>query len=282
MSTVQIAQHLSPWALFLQADPVVKTIMAVLVLAPLASWALIVDKLWRFRELRERAVRWRAVLAQPDGLAALSEALAEVPTDPFARVYAAIAAEWERSDAAQVTGTPAARDALKERIGRVAHIATGVEIERLQRGLPLLATVGSVAPFIGLFGTVWGIINAFQGIAATNNTSLAVVAPGISEALFATALGLVAAIPAVVAYNRASGDLGVYANRLGSLAGIVEVELSRALEAGDTRLSRASGTHGANQNDGSARGLSGEPVKYAEHAEHAVAFATGGAAARGA
>lgn len=279
MSTVQIAQHLSPWSLFLQADPVVKTIMAVLVLASLASWAVIADKLWRFRELRERASRWGAALAQPDGLAALSEALAKAPTDPFASVYAAIAAEWERTHAAQLTRTPAARDALKERIGRVAHIATGVEIERLQRGLPLLATVGSVAPFVGLFGTVWGIINAFQGIAATNNTSLAVVAPGISEALFATALGLVAAIPAVVAYNRASGDLGVYANRVGSLAGIVEVELSRALEAGDTRLSHPSGTHGANQQGGAVRG---EPAAHAEHVEHAVAFATGGVAARGA
>ncbi|WP_116141062.1 MotA/TolQ/ExbB proton channel family protein [Trinickia diaoshuihuensis] len=276
MSTVQIAQHLSPWGLFLQADPVVKTIMAVLVLASLASWAVIADKLLRFRELRERAARWHAALAQPDGLAALSEALAKAPSDPFASVHAAIAGEWDRSHAAQLTHTPAARDALKERIGRVAHIATGVEIERLQRGLPLLATVGSVAPFIGLFGTVWGIINAFQGIAATNNTSLAVVAPGISEALFATALGLVAAIPAVVAYNRASGDLGVYANRLGSLAGIVEVELSRALEAGDTQLAHSNGAHGLNHAGAAARGTGGET------AGHAAGFATGGVAATGA
>jgi biopolymer transport protein TolQ len=111
-----------------------------------------------------------------------------------------------------------------------------VEVEQLQRGLSVLATVGSVAPFVGLFGTVWGIMNAFQGIAASNNTSLAVVAPGIAEALFATALGLVAAIPAVVAYNRASGDLNHYAGRLSTLVGLVEVQLSRQLEAGQSQV----------------------------------------------
>jgi biopolymer transport protein TolQ len=131
------------------------------------------------------------------------------------------------------------RDSLKERINRVGQIASNIEVEQLQKGLSILATVGSVAPFIGLFGTVWGIMNAFQGIAASNNTSLAVVAPGIAEALFATALGLVAAIPAVVAYNRAAGDLNNYAGRLATLVGLVEVQLSRQLEAGDGQLDHA-------------------------------------------
>ncbi|PPK47075.1 cell division and transport-associated protein TolQ [Trinickia symbiotica] len=278
MSTVQIAQHLSPWGLFLQADAIVKIVMVLLALASLASWAVIADKLWRFRELRARAARWQTALAQPDGLAALSEALAKEPADPFARVQTAIAAEWDRSHAAQLTHTPAARDALKERIARVAQIAAGVEIEQLQRGLQLLATVGSVAPFVGLFGTVWGIINSFQGIASTNSTSLAVVAPGISEALFATALGLAAAIPAVVAYNRASGDLGAYANRLGTLAGIVEVELSRALEAGEARLAHAAGAPGVNPGGGGARNAHAGSGVAAAHA----AFVNGGAAVSGA
>ncbi|HEX8606307.1 MAG TPA: MotA/TolQ/ExbB proton channel family protein, partial [Pseudoduganella sp.] len=119
------------------------------------------------------------------------------------------------------------------RINRVGQIATSGEVEQLQKGLQVLATIGSVAPFVGLFGTVWGIMNAFQGIAASNNTSLAVVAPGIAEALFATALGLVAAIPAVVAYNRISGDLNHYAGRLATLVGLVEVQLSRQLESGE-------------------------------------------------
>lgn len=271
MNTVQIAQHLSPWGLFLQADVIVKAIMVVLALASLATWAVIADKLLKFRELATRARHWADTLGQPDALNALSAELHKAPADPFTRIYGAIAAEWDNSHARGLTQTPAARDSLKERLSRVAQIAAGVEIEKLQRGLQLLATVGSVAPFVGLFGTVWGIINSFQGIAASNNTSLAVVAPGISEALFATALGLVAAIPAVVAYNRASGDLGSYANRLGTLTGIVEVELSRALEAGE-------GRPGANHVAHDDAGRTGESRSQAAHARVApVRVATSGA-----
>jgi biopolymer transport protein TolQ len=247
------AQHLSPWSLFLHADVIVKTIMLVLALASLLTWAVIADKLIRFRELRSRARGWSSVLSKANPLGALAEQLRHAPADPFARIYSAVSAEWDSSHQRGLTQTSAARDSLKERIARVAQIATGVEIENLQRGLQLLATVGSVAPFVGLFGTVWGIINSFQGIAATNNTSLSVVAPGISEALFATALGLVAAIPAVVAYNRASGDLGSYANRLGTLTGIVEVELSRLLEAGETRPGVGAGRHEAPGQPGDSR-----------------------------
>ena len=163
----------------------------------------------------------------------LGVALKNQPADPFARIYRAIIGEWQESHQQGLYKSEAERDSLKERINRVAQIASGIEIEKLQRGLSVLATTGSVAPFVGLFGTVWGIMNAFQGIAASNNTSLSVVAPGIAEALFATALGLVAAIPAVIAYNRASGALNEYANRLNTLIGITEVQLSRQLESGE-------------------------------------------------
>ena len=112
---------------------------------------------------------------------------------------------------------------------RVAVLASSSAIDHLQARLPGLATIGAVSPFVGLFGTVWGIMNSFQGIAASNNTSLAVVAPGIAEALFATALGLVAAIPAVIFYNRISGDIGAYGKRLNAFIGVFEVELSRQL-----------------------------------------------------
>jgi biopolymer transport protein TolQ len=253
MNTAQVVQHLSPWGLFLQADVIVKAIMIVLAVASLVTWAVIADKLLKFRELALRARHWADTLAKPNALTALSNELRDAPADPFTRVYSAIAAEWDNSHARGLTQTSAARDSLKERLSRVAQIATGAEIEKLQRGLQLLATVGSVAPFVGLFGTVWGIINSFQGIAASNNTSLAVVAPGISEALFATALGLVAAIPAVVAYNRASGDLGSYANRLGTLTGIVEVELSRLLEAGEGRPGAGNATHDDAEQGGEVR-----------------------------
>ena len=233
MSTTHIAAHLSPWELFAQADIIVKAILVVLVLASLVSWGVIVEKLLRFSRLRRSAGNWAAALASQRSLTKLSQELNQQQSDPFARIYHAITDEWHQSHRQQLQHDAASRDSLKERINRVGQIASGVEVEKLQSGLSVLATVGSVGPFIGLFGTVWGIMNAFQGIAANNNTSLAVVAPGIAEALFATALGLVAAIPAVVAYNRVAGDLNHYANRLATLVGLVEVQLSRQLEAGE-------------------------------------------------
>jgi biopolymer transport protein TolQ len=233
MSATQIAAQLSPLELFQQADFIVKSILVVLVLASLASWGVIIDKLLRFARLRRNAIAWTAALAGQRSLLRLTQELKQRTQDPFARIYQAIADEWHTSHRQHLHVDPTGRDSLKERINRVGQIASNVEVEQLQGGLSVLATVGSVAPFVGLFGTVWGIMNAFQGIAASNNTSLAVVAPGIAEALFATALGLVAAIPAVVAYNRASGDLNSYAGRLATLVGLVEVQLSRQLESGE-------------------------------------------------
>jgi biopolymer transport protein TolQ len=225
--------HLTPLELFQQADVIVKSIIVLLAVASLASWGIIADKLLRFSILRRNAAAWSAQLAGQRSLGRLAEALGRQPHDPFARIYHAIADEWHASHQQQLHASPAGRDGVKERINRVGQIASNSEVEGLQKGLQVLATIGSVAPFVGLFGTVWGIMNAFQGIAASNNTSLAVVAPGIAEALFATALGLVAAIPATVAFNRISGDLNHYAGRLATLLGLVEVQLSRQLETGE-------------------------------------------------
>lgn len=233
MHPSELSAHLSPLQLFLQADAIVKAIMLLLALASVASWGVAFEKLLRFRSLQQRARAWIDALAGQRSLTKLGVALKGSPADPFARIYRAIVGEWHESHQQGLHQSEAERDSLKERINRVAQIASGIEIEKLQRGLSVLATVGSVAPFVGLFGTVWGIMNAFQGIAASNNTSLSVVAPGIAEALFATALGLVAAIPAVIAYNRASGQLNSYANRLNTLIGITEVQLSRQLESGE-------------------------------------------------
>ena len=124
------------------------------------------------------------------------------------------------------------RGGLQQRIERVMQVTLGREMERLEKYMTFLASVGSVAPFVGLFGTVWGIMNSFQAIALSKNTSLAVVAPGIAEALFATALGLVAAIPAVLAYNKLSADLGRYANRLDNFSAEFSSILSRQLDEG--------------------------------------------------
>lgn len=236
MSATAVTAHLSPLELFQQADLIVKAIIVLLIAASLVSWGVIVDKLLRFRRLQRSAAGLSAALAGHSGLQQLAQQLRTRPDDPFARIYQAIAGEWQHSHRLHLHGDAAARDSLKERLNRVGQIASGIEGAQLQKGLSVLATVGSVAPFVGLFGTVWGIMNAFQGIAASNSTSLAVVAPGIAEALFATALGLVAAIPAVVAYNRAAGDLNAYTGQLATLTGLVEVQLSRQLEAGDAQI----------------------------------------------
>jgi biopolymer transport protein TolQ len=229
MNPANLSAHLSPWHLFLNADAVVKTIMVFLALASISSWAVIAEKISRFRSLARRS------------LVKLSASVQQHPKDPFARIYTAVLGEWRQTHDQGLQSTERGADGLKERLNRVSGIATNIEIGKLQRGLSILATVGSVSPFVGLFGTVWGIMNSFQGIAASNNTSLSVVAPGIAEALFATALGLVAAIPAVIAYNRASGDLNDYASTLSTLTGIVEVQLSRQIDAEDPVVDAADG-----------------------------------------
>jgi biopolymer transport protein TolQ len=145
-------------------------------------------------------------------------------------VFAAAMREWRRSAAKGLLGTAIMRASLQQRIERVMNVTVGREMDRAERFMSYLATVGSTAPFVGLFGTVWGIMDSFQSIAAAKNTSLAVVAPGIAESLFATALGLVAAIPAVVAYNKLSSDFARYAGRLEAFASEFSAILSRQLD----------------------------------------------------
>jgi len=155
------------------------------------------------------------------------------PLHPMAGLFAAAMREWRRFTAQEGRDREGLRESLKQRVERVMQVSLGREMDFLERHMVFLASVGSTAPFIGLFGTVWGIMNSFEAIGLSKNTSLAVVAPGIAEALFATALGLVAAIPAVVAYNKISSDLGRYANRLESFAGEFSAVLSRQLEEGN-------------------------------------------------
>ena len=148
----------------------------------------------------------------------------------MAAVFVAAMREWRRSHSKGLTTVKSMRGSLHERIDRVMQITVAREMDRVERYVTFLATTGSTAPFIGLFGTVWGIMNSFQAIALSKNTSLAIVAPGIAEALFATALGLLAAIPAVVAYNKVSKELDRYAGRLDTFAGEFSAVLSRQLE----------------------------------------------------
>lgn len=215
------------WGLFLQADIVVKIVMLILMFASFWCWAIIFEKLLRMRRLLAQAKQFEESFWSGGSLDDLYDRLNARVAEPMAAVFVAAMREWRRS--ASKGGTER-RSSLADRIERVMQITVGREMEQLERYMNFLASVGSTAPFVGLFGTVWGIMNSFHAIAATKNTTLAVVAPGIAEALFATALGLVAAIPAVVAYNKLSNDISRYAQRLEAFAGEFAAIVSRQIE----------------------------------------------------
>ncbi len=218
----------SMWSLFMRADLIVKSVIVILLLASVWCWAIIFEKMMGLRKLNAGATRFEQAFWSGVSLEELYNRTGAQPKDPMTAVFIAAMREWNRAVAPE--GDATARVSLSERIERVMQITLAREMDRAERYMTFLATTGSTAPFIGLFGTVWGIMNSFQSIAVSKNTSLAVVAPGIAEALFATALGLLAAIPAVVAYNKLSRDLDRYAGRLDSFAGEFSAILSRQLD----------------------------------------------------
>ncbi len=224
------AQHgLSPVELFLQADTVVKAVMILLILASAWGWAVILEKLVRLQILQKRAGKLVSSIQSGFPVASVAESFEKAsPSDPFVSVYKAMVEEHNRS--AELTHSEAQRDSLQERVHRVGQLASADALDHLQSRLPGLATIGAVAPFVGLFGTVWGIMTSFQGIAASNNTSLAVVAPGIAEALLATAVGLFAAIPATMFYNRFAREVGKVTGMLDNVTADLVVFASRDVE----------------------------------------------------
>jgi len=224
------ATSLSMWSLFLQADAIVKAVMVLLLVASFWSWAIIFDKVLKMKRLIREADSFEEGFWSGGSIDDLYDRIGNRPNDPMSATFAAAMLEWRRSAARGLIGTGGLQASLKERIEKVMTVTVVRELERIERYMSFLATVGSTAPFVGLFGTVWGIMNSFESIAASKNTSLAVVAPGIAEALFTTALGLVAAIPAVVGYNKISADLGRYSNRLDNFASEFSAILSRQLE----------------------------------------------------
>ncbi|MDE0992689.1 MAG: protein TolQ [Rhodospirillales bacterium] len=215
-------------ALFERADLIVKSVIILLLLASLWCWAIIFEKWIGVRRLNKRSNAFEKTFWSGQSLDDLYDRISAEPRDPMSSVFVAAMREWRRSPSK--SGIGGATVSLAERIDRVMHITVQREMDRVERYMTFLATTGSTAPFIGLFGTVWGIMNSFQSIALSKNTSLAVVAPGIAEALFATALGLLAAIPAVVAYNKLSRDLDRYAGRLDNFAVEFGAILSREME----------------------------------------------------
>ena len=214
--------------LFLQADLFSKCVMILLLLASVWSWAVIIDKTFRLSRLIRKANAFERLFWSGTPLDDLYRQLAKRPDHPMALMFATAMEEWRESP--KTTDVTFNRG-LVGRIGQVMDLTKDREVEGLERNLSWLGTIASTAPFLGLLGTVWGIMNSFHAIAATKNSTLAVVAPGIAEALFATALGLIAAIPALIAYNKLSGSIDSYANRLSSFAEEFAVVLSRELDA---------------------------------------------------
>ena len=224
---------LSLWGLFLQADWVVKLVMVGLLLASVWVWAIVFEKITSIRRANRAADAFEDAFWSGGSLDDLFRKEGDHPSHPMAAVFAAAMREWRRS-AQRLAGSDLVAAGLKERIDRTMNVTVQREMDRLERWMVFLASVGSVGPFVGLFGTVWGIMNSFAAIAGMQNTNLAVVAPGIAEALFATAIGLVAAIPAVLAYNKISSDLARFAGRLEGFAAEFGAILSRQSESAVT------------------------------------------------
>ena len=215
----------SIWGMFMSASITVKLVMLGLIAASIWCWAIIFDKWRRLRRVRGETSDFENDFWSGRPLDVLYERVSMDATSPMERMFVSGMKEWQRS-----SDKGGIRPGLTERVHKQMVLTLNREMEKLERYLGFLATVGSTAPFLGLFGTVWGIMNSFQDIAVSRNTSLAVVAPGIAEALFATALGLIAAIPAVIAYNKFSGDLGRYGNRLEGFSEEFTAIVSRQVE----------------------------------------------------
>ncbi|WP_408735723.1 protein TolQ [Asaia bogorensis] len=219
---------MSPLDLFLHASVVVQLVMVGLILCSAFVWAVIIEKIILIRRVNREATEFEDRFWSGGSLEDLYDSDGAKPLHPMAAVFGAAMGEWRRS--ARITGIDLARGGVRDRVDRAINITVAREMDRLSRRVVALATIGPVAPFVGLFGTVWGIMHAFGSIAAMHNTNLAVVAPGISEALFATAIGLVTAIPAYVAYNVTSSALDHFAERMDAFGTEFAAILSRQSE----------------------------------------------------
>jgi biopolymer transport protein TolQ len=227
-SATLTADSFSMVALFMRADWIIKAVMIGLGLASLFSWAVIIDKLLRFSALNRHADQFEDQVSSGRSLEEIANEAGERPRHALPRMLQAALREWRE---ARTKGLSSDTQAgfLIQRIDRVQDAIIAREASRVEEGLPLLAIVATASPFVGLFGTVWGIMDAFQAIAIQQNTNLTVVAPAIAEALFATAIGLAAAIPAYIAYNKFSSDAARYSGRLEGFADDLATAIQRRL-----------------------------------------------------
>ena len=221
------AENFSIVATFMRADWVVRLVMIGLALASLWSWTIIIDKAFRFTALNREADKFEDQVASGRSLEDIAQGAGESPRQPLPRMLQAALREWREARRAGLSDTQIAL--LTQRIDRSLDSIVARESQRVEDGLGSLAIVATASPFVGLFGTVWGIMTAFQAIAIQKNTNLSVVAPSIAQALFATAIGLAAAIPAYIAYNKFSTDAGKFTARLESFADDLAAAVARRL-----------------------------------------------------
>ncbi len=225
-----ISEGMSMWDLFLGAEFSIKIIMLGLAVASVWSWTIIVYKTIRLRQLNRQADQFEEAFWSGGPLDDLYNRLQNSLNEPMTAVFLAAMREWRRSNSKGYVKTANARGTFEQRVERVMHVTLNRGLDNLERHMGFLSSLGTNGVIIGLFGTVLGIMNSFENIAAMQNTNLAVVAPGIAEALFATAIGLLAAIPAAIAYTKISSDINRYANRLEAFSSEFSAIISRQLE----------------------------------------------------
>ncbi len=227
----EVANQMTMWDLVWASDMVTKVVMIGLIAASVWSWAIIFEKWGVLRQLKLRSQKFEERFWSGGSLDRLYETIGNHPADPMAAMFVSAMREWKRTNILKSKTDRGLRGvSLQQRIEKAMTVSMEKELDELDNRLGFLASTGSVAPLVGLFGTVWGIINSFNAIAATQSNSLAAMAPGIAEALFTTAFGLIAAIPAVVAYNKICSDIDKYAKRMENFMAEFSSILSREID----------------------------------------------------
>ena len=228
---VNTANQMSMWDLVWASDTVTKVVMIGLIAASVWSWTIIFEKISTLRQVKKTSKKFEEAFWSGGSLDRLYDAIGNHPRDPMSSMFMAAMKEWRRSNLLKSKTDRSLRGVtLQQRIEKAMMVSMDKELDDLDNRLGFLASTGSVAPLVGLFGTVWGIINSFNAIATTQSNSLSAMAPGIAEALFTTAFGLIAAIPAVVAYNIITSDIDRYAKRLENFIAEFSTILSREID----------------------------------------------------
>lgn len=232
MVPIQSHSGVSILELLQQADVVVQLVMLVLAIASIWSWTIVFDKVFKFYFLRIKTDQFENLFHEGKMLDEIFTIAKKANDHPFAKIFVSAITEWKAGNVKTIlqSGQNEKKESLKERIETSMQVAANKETEKLEDNMQILAIIGSTAPFVGLFGTVWGIMNSFQSIALSKNTSLAVVAPGIAEALLATAIGLFAAIPAVFFYNIYTNKINKFADEMSNFSSMIGNILSRELD----------------------------------------------------